>query len=48
MATDDAHDRYVTLNGLLFHYESGAWESSPVVVVLHGLNSHSWDWDFLR
>jgi pimeloyl-ACP methyl ester carboxylesterase len=47
MASDWVHDQYATLNGVRFHYREWGSADSPAVLVLHGLNSHSWDWDFL-
>jgi pimeloyl-ACP methyl ester carboxylesterase len=40
-------DRYVTVNNLRFHYREIGSPDHPLLVILHGLNSHSWDWDFL-
>src|SRR4051812_5864213 len=43
----EPRDEYIELNGLRFHYRECGSHSNPVLLVLHGLNSHSWDWDFL-
>jgi esterase len=46
MTTETAGiDRYVTLNGLRFHYIEWPNEGAPVLVLLHGLSSHAHSWD---
>src|SRR4051794_19609803 len=47
MQAQTGTDRYGTLNGLTLHYREWGSADAPLLVILHGLNSHSWDWDFL-
>lgn len=43
---DAVQDRYVVLNSLRFHYREWGAADAPALVVLHGFNSQSRDWDF--
>jgi pimeloyl-ACP methyl ester carboxylesterase len=47
MTNDPVRDQYATLNEMRFHYREWGSADSPTVLVLHGLNSDSLDWDFL-
>ncbi len=38
-------DRFVTLNGLRFHYREWGDPAAPPLVVLHGVSSHARTWD---
>jgi esterase len=40
-------DRFVTVGTLRLHYRAWGRPELPPLVVLHGLNSHAYDWDFL-
>ena len=42
-----AHDQYVTLRGLRFHYRVVGAPDAPPVLVLHGIMGHSPEWDVL-
>jgi esterase len=38
-------DKFVTLNGLRFHYLDWGNEAKPALVLLHGFTSHAHSWD---
>ena len=40
-------DKEIALKGLHLHYREWGSSQDPVLIILHGLNSHSWDRDFL-
>lgn len=45
MTTVAARDRYVTLNGLRFHYREWGDPDAPSLTLLHGFTSHARIWD---
>jgi esterase len=42
---DRVQDRFVTLNGLKFHYREWGDPASPPLVILHGVTGHGRSWD---
>ncbi len=40
-------DKFITLNGLRFHYREWGREGAPSLVLLHGLTGHARSWDGL-
>ncbi len=42
---EKVQDKYVTLNGLRFHYREWGDEGAPPLVLLHGYTSHAHSWD---
>jgi pimeloyl-ACP methyl ester carboxylesterase len=45
MLSDPVQDKFVTLNGLRFHYRDWGDAHAPVIVALHGSTSNAHGWD---
>lgn len=43
--TVETRDRYVTTNGLRFHYREWGSASAPPLLILHGITGHAWEFD---
>ena len=43
--TDKVQDKFITLNGLRFHYRDWENDGAPTLIILHGLgyNARAWD-----
>ncbi len=44
-SSDKAQDRFITLNGLRFHYLEWGNAGAPPLVLLHGFSTHAHFWD---
>lgn len=42
---DNVQDKFITLNGLKFHYRDWGANDAPVLIALHGVTSTAYAWD---
>lgn len=45
MSADQPQDRFVTANGLRFHYRGSGDPEGAAVLILHSITGHGWEWD---
>jgi pimeloyl-ACP methyl ester carboxylesterase len=38
-------DKFISTNGLQFHYRESGDAGAPCLLILHGITGHAWEWD---